>query len=211
MFYILTGLFAGIVIGFGTALIIQKNPLPINISGIHSGDDTLSGQLGNNTDRFTAYERAHQHITSENQPSTEENILADSSYIAGTIEDTITAYNKPGEEVVLRDELLLTKRIKATGALAPDAEQRGSDSLLHILTSAKPTGGKPTEYQIEFWQNPVNYKGYKMGKERIIIFGLPPDQSYKLYYMDGLLYLQNKSHTYPLRETSDFLPLIPSK
>ncbi len=211
--YLLTGLFAGIVLGFGAALLLQN----YSFSGISPffGKDSDSTGI--------AYSDSRTNTASDGRKPKGKGVTADASAdefpnndiyseeMAG--DDTLLTIQDEGPDAVVRDELIGSKKVKlaATGGSATGREGASeTDSLLTSLTGVK-HGSNFTEYILEFWQNPLNYKGYKIVRDKIILFGLSPEQSYRLTYGEGLLVLQTPQHQYALRENSDFLPLIPRK
>ena len=209
--YILTGLLGGIIIGFGAALLIQNPITTISLNDITPESDTLQTQ--GTTGSGKKHSIQSSDLLADASPSTasDETVNNDSTLADGTPEDTLIAYGQGGEEVILRDELLMVKRIKATGSADSDQEKQGTDSLLTDLTAAKPSGVNHKVFQVEFWRNPVNFKGYKLVNDRLILFGLSPDQPYKLHYEEGVLFLQDQNRRYILRETNRFLSLQDTK
>jgi hypothetical protein len=63
---------------------------------------------------------------------------------------------------------------------------------------------EPSEYRIEFWKSPLNFKGYKMSKGKIIIYGINPAPQVKLVEMENIYYLAVNPYTYRLEYTDDF-------
>jgi hypothetical protein len=215
--YIFTGLIAGIMIGFFTALVIQNRSFQ-EMMPIFGGDhDTLGLSDQTKQDGFVQKSKKRgvqkTDTPADDMMPDEPFSGIDSADFYGTEGDTLTEISSDGTGMVYRDEMIATKSIKLT--IVGDNYQKRttgtSDSLLTALTGAKPPEGFHPEYTLEFWRNPVNYKGYKLIRNRIILFGQPPDQPYQLLYANSQLVLSVKNTQYILRESSDFLPLIPRK
>ncbi len=216
--YLLSGLFAGILIGFGTALVLQNQSITDIVPLFQSRQDTTvtdgSSSSGNRKKgKLKSAER--DQSTSGTSGQETDSYLTDAADTISLVEsgDTLQTYDMNESDQVLRDERVGTRKVKVTVSGEQASFKAGSgsatDSLLAALTSVKPGEGLFSEYTLEFWKNPVNYRGYKFIKDRIILFGLPADQPYQLVFDDGRLMLRSQKLSYPLRETTEFLPLNP--
>ncbi|MFO7723191.1 MAG: hypothetical protein R6V49_08225 [Bacteroidales bacterium] len=217
--FILSGLLAGILIGFGLALVIQNRSITDVAPFLQSRQDTaLASESAESTDN-TKIHRVENPDAVEN--GDEPGSLADGEYDAAVDTliaenaDTLASFPIDGTEMVRRDELLGSRRIRLSNSGEIPPQKPGStataDTLIASLTSVKIPEGIFKEYTLEFWRNPLNYKGYKTVRDKIILFGLPPELPYQLFYIDGNLVLQSQKKQYVLREASDFLPLTPRK
>jgi hypothetical protein len=214
--YILSGLLAGILIGFGVALVIEDRSISDVVPFLQSGRDTTK------TDEVSARHRAangragyagnHQTDRYPGIPGETDNTIPYDSLDQAAL-DSLAALTVDGSDIVMRDELLSSRRVKiiAGSDPLPQKQAGNADSLLTTLTGVKVQETFPSDYTLEFWRNPLNFKGYKMQRDKIILFGLPPELNYQLLYLDGTLVLQNQKTQYILRETSEYLPLIPRK
>ena len=61
---------------------------------------------------------------------------------------------------------------------------------------------------VEFWKSPVNYKGYKLSRNKIILFGVEDADRIKLYNIDENMYLEFGADYFLLESNQDFKPLI---
>lgn len=209
--YLFTGLFAGILLGFGAALLLQN----YSVSGLpqlfrQDSDTTIMSDSGSKTTRSKSRRpdgsKSTGSVAEQEQPTDD---LPDDI----NTEDTMITFASAGPGAIAREELLATRRVKVTDTGEPGTSKgsaSGTDSLLAALTGVKPAEAF-REYILEFWQNPLNYKGYKIIRDKIVLYGLPPEQSYKLLSGEGSLVLQTPQYSYTLREAGDFLPLIPKK
>jgi hypothetical protein len=109
--------------------------------------------------------------------------------------------------VVRKDELLATKTIEviAVGTVVNHANAK--DSLLQKVSGIK--DDKNTIKQmlnIELWQSPLNYKGYKMSKYKITLYGIASVETLKIYTLDDVIYLKNGLMFYKLENANEFKP-----
>jgi hypothetical protein len=108
---------------------------------------------------------------------------------------------------VRRDRLLGTQafNLAMTGlSAAPSESTRRLDSLLGNRQEAV-----YRQINVEFWESPLNFTGYKMGKNRVIIYGLDQIESVSIQTLDDNIFLKYYEFYFPLLLTSEFLPLVP--
>lgn len=207
--YLFTGLFAGIVLGFGAALLLQNYSIS-SIPELFRQDSDTADVSGSRT---AGTVNRHTKTAGDGGAAGDQVPPSDELYAEIDPDDSLNTIETAGPGAIAREELLATRRLKVTDTGEPVSSKgssSGTDSLLTSLTGVKPAEGF-REYILEFWQNPLNYKGYKIIRDKIVLYGLPPEQSYKLLSGEGSLVLQTPQHSYPLREADDFLPLIPKK
>jgi hypothetical protein len=120
-------------------------------------------------------------------------------------DSNLTRYNtNPDEIIVRKDEMMDAKTIDVTLVGSADIKT-AKDSLLEKESGIRDESKSPvTAYQVEFWQSPVNYKGYKMLKNKIVLFGVGLSDNLKLYKIEDALYLKQQQNVYRLAFTSDF-------
>jgi hypothetical protein len=108
------------------------------------------------------------------------------------------------EMVVLqRDELVSTGSIEIINLDFRHDSKKDlkSDSLLAEVSEVKPEV-RITEtrvsWLVEYWSSPVNYKGYRIGKNKFILFGIDPDAPLKAYLFNGNFFLKSKEGIFEL-------------
>ncbi len=108
------------------------------------------------------------------------------------------------EIVVKKDEMISSKTFEVVN-LSPAAKPNGKDSLLQKVSGIKDDrmNGKQM-FNVEFWTSPLNYRGYKMSKYKIVLYGVDPNDAIKLYRLDEMIYLKNNAIVYELSPTGDF-------
>jgi hypothetical protein len=103
-----------------------------------------------------------------------------------------------------KDKLLNTRVF--TLKIAPESDNdRRLDSLLGN------TSTPPSKQQlfVEFWESPLNTVGYKMGKNKIMLYGIRSADFADIIRIRGKIYLRYLNEYYPLELTSSFKPLVP--
>ncbi|NOQ75877.1 MAG: hypothetical protein GQ574_27980 [Crocinitomix sp.] len=100
---------------------------------------------------------------------------------------------------IKRDEQVATKRIPII-YLKSSIEK---DSIIKDLLGIKEN--LPTEMVAQFWSSPLNFSGYKLSKNSLILYGLSEQYDYTVYHKDETYYLTNEAVFYVLRETQQFL------
>ena len=112
---------------------------------------------------------------------------------------------------ILEDEVRV-KRDRLLGTIGftlptLESSRAGSEST-RTLDSL--LGGRHQPFRsllVEFWESPLNFTGYKMGKNSLILYGLDQIESVSLQMHEETIYLKYYGIYFPLVLTSDFLPL----
>jgi len=81
-----------------------------------------------------------------------------------------------------------------------------SDSLLKSAIDINDIDNK--YINVEFWESPINFSGYKLSKSKLIIYGLSPQLDYQIYKRNESYYLIFHSITYELFETEEFSQFV---
>jgi len=144
---------------------------------------------------------------SKNQEQFEEDkvVKSDTNSI---VRDTLTLENPGGDDVMVvrKDELILTKTLEIIN-LDPVAKMNGKDSLLQKVSGIKDDKSSGKQYlNLELWSSPLNYKGYKMSKYKLIMYGIASPEGLKLYKLDDVVYIKSASLVYRVDATGEFKP-----
>ena len=127
------------------------------------------------------------------QPDTIEQISLDTTVFDTVIVQIDTIFN--ADESIVRDKKISQMKVKLE--LLSEVEV---DTLLEKLLDVKTVNSE--HISIEFWESPVNYKGYKLSKSKLIIYGLLPSDDLNLYKKEELYFLKLDGLFYKLTETS---------
>ncbi len=123
------------------------------------------------------------------------------------VKDSLTLVNPDSDDVVVRkDELLSTKTLEVIN-MDPVAKMTGKDSLLQKVSGIKDDRSSSKQFiNIEFWSSPLNYKGYKMSKYKLILYGVSSPDGLRIFKLDDVVYLKSASFVYRLDASGDFKP-----
>ncbi|MEO6883165.1 MAG: hypothetical protein ABI199_03970 [Bacteroidia bacterium] len=107
--------------------------------------------------------------------------------------------------VVKTDQLITSKTVLVKILDAPLSKtQIKADSLLAKVSDTKNEDVALSYFRVEYWSSPLNYKGYKMSKNKILLYGIDSSTDVKLFQKDGFIYLKTPIFTYKLAYTDDF-------
>jgi hypothetical protein len=59
---------------------------------------------------------------------------------------------------------------------------------------------------VEFWSSPLNYRGYKMNRSKLVLYGFSDPEGVRLFKLDDEVYLHTGSAVYRLDFSNDFRP-----
>jgi hypothetical protein len=99
-----------------------------------------------------------------------------------------------GDEIVIRkDEMLDTKPMAISNLDIPadSANTKTAADNGHYIT-------------IEFWKSPLNYRGYKFSRSRLVLFGFETADVAGLYKSQNSTYLKTSIGVFRLEASSDF-------
>lgn len=103
---------------------------------------------------------------------------------------------------VVVDRLLSTKVIKVIN-LSSDVN---SDSLAAKIAGVN--NQRSDSYIIEFWKTPLNSKGYRFQKNKVMLYGVNDHNDLVLYQFEGRYFIKSFEVVYELASSSDFQPLM---
>jgi hypothetical protein len=120
--------------------------------------------------------------------------------------DSLAANNLNTDDVIVRkDELLSTKTVEVINLNPMASRANAKDSLLQKVSGIRDDRNNTKQYfNIEFWQSPLNYKGYKMSKYKIVLYGIALSDGMKVFKLDDVIYLKNLTNVFKLDYASDF-------
>ena len=103
---------------------------------------------------------------------------------------------------VAQEELLSVKNIKVIN-LDADSKRDTLTGQLAGVTNAE----YPNLFFVEFWKTPLNSKGYRMTRNRVILYGLSDFSSITIYKVDDNYYLKNDDVVYKISSGTEFKPM----
>jgi len=106
-----------------------------------------------------------------------------------------------GKEIVVKkDELLFVKETEFSS--------KKDSRLDSLLTDATPSSSGKNTIRIEFWFSPVNYRGYKIDDNKLIIYGINDFNEATLISFNKLFYLKIHNDFFPIEPSNNFKPLV---
>jgi hypothetical protein len=103
---------------------------------------------------------------------------------------------------VAQEELLSVKNIKVID-LDTNTKRDTLTGQLAGVTSAD----YPNLFFVEFWKTPLNSKGYRMTRNRVILYGLSDFSSITIYKVDDNYYLKDDDVVYKISSGTEFKPM----
>jgi hypothetical protein len=103
---------------------------------------------------------------------------------------------------IATDEMLSIKNVKII-RITPTTS--ANDSLAADVAGVK--DNTSDLYFIEFWKTPLNTKGYRFSKNKVMLYGFMDYNSVSLYELDKSYYIKSSDQVYKLFYGSDFRSL----
>ncbi len=109
-----------------------------------------------------------------------------------------------GEDIVIERDQLLSSEVMKVRALKKQNPKVKSDSLVDSLRAGLNIQPQvePEYVEIEFWKSPLNYRGYKLSKSKIVIYGLMDELVLDVTTDGEALFLKTNKATYRLQKTA---------
>lgn len=103
---------------------------------------------------------------------------------------------------IATDELLSVKTIKVI-------RQGDSFSAADSAAARLANIGEPSSdlYYVEFWKTPLNSRGYRFSKNKVMLYGFYNSNNVLLYQIDQAFYLKSDEQVFRLTSGGDFRPL----
>ncbi len=204
--FLLLGIILGLVVSFvmtlnrtSTTNVALKNE-QLKESVLNSFTDKLLHLLYIRRDSVTTDTVEKIIVINKNTTNALSNsyTVADSSYATdSSLIENVTV----GKDELLETRVIeiVTNKIRKISAI---------DSLLADVASV-PTAASNTLHTItvEYWQSPINYKGYKMNGTKIVLFGLSPDEPLSITELNNDVFLKHGNSVYKIMLCNDFRSL----
>ncbi|MFC2100915.1 hypothetical protein ACFLRZ_03700 [Bacteroidota bacterium] len=136
------------------------------------------------------------------------NLIADSLFLDSIFSLEENEYTDD-DIIVIKDELLFIKSFKIPALDSIAKSEKTLDSIL--LDDKNPVINPKNMIRVEFWRSPVNYKGYKMSNNKLILYGIYEFERTTIGFINNSFYLISKENYYKLENTEEFLPLVLTK
>lgn len=103
---------------------------------------------------------------------------------------------------IAQEELLSVKNIKVI-----DLDETTKRDTLTGQLAGVASADYPNLFFVEFWKTPLNSKGYRMTRNRVILYGLSDFSSITIYKVDDNFYLKNDDVVYKISSGTEFKPM----
>lgn len=115
----------------------------------------------------------------------------------------VDALLREGDDItVAKEELLSVKNIKVIDLDATSKKDTLTGQLAGVTSS-----DYPNLFFVEFWKTPLNSKGYRMTRNRVILYGLSDFSSVTIYKVDDNFYLKSEDVVYKISSGTEFKPM----
>jgi hypothetical protein len=153
---------------------------------------------------------ADTSIQASEEVSNVKDTLVDDAQKTFVTDDSIPVTIEDENIVVKQDQLLISTSINVEDK--SDVEKETDKSLasgaVEQLNPAADLPEKekaPLAFITEFWVSPINYRGYKMSKNKLVLFGIEEPDAVKLYRVNDGIYMSYLKEYYKLNDTFDFV------
>lgn len=207
----ITGLSLGLVLGgavifFSQNTQIIKYPIEVSQNTIKNIVNQVTGEITAKQDSINKANKKVYVKKSENalSTSTEKDSIQDVSNATDTlVNDTIS--NLDETIMVKKDELVMVKNIEALTISAID-NKNDKDSILQAASGIQieKKNGKKVLINTEFWKSPINYRGYKFLKNKLVVFGIDPQDNISILIVDEIFYLKAINGVFKISSTEEF-------
>lgn len=111
-----------------------------------------------------------------------------------------------GDDIIIEtEELIESFKTTLVDLSVQDDSRRKSDSLAATIAGVPATSKQV--YSVEYWVSPLNFKGYKMANNKVVIYGFQTKDTFKLLKLEGNIYAYYEGNFYQLKTSYDYLPL----
>jgi len=121
-----------------------------------------------------------------------------SSEVTGVVDSNV---------VIMTNQLVSVKTlpVRDVDSTVIDKNTQRSDSMIASMSDVSEQKD-PSNYRIEFWESPLNFKGYKMSRGKIVLYGVNSTTPLRLVKCDEGYYLLSPQWVYRVSYTDDYRP-----
>ena len=122
-------------------------------------------------------------------------------------ENTSDSLTADANIVIKKDELVTVLEVPVLNKSAEKSKESLAKETAEKLNPAAQLpepDSHPVALQVEFWQSPVNYKGFKLAKNKLVLFGIDRPDAVKLYSLNDQLYMQYDKMITKLSPAEDY-------
>ena len=175
------------------------------IETVSKSEEIASSQLNRKIDRL-----ADSLLSLKSRVDSLSNFqISDTIIFADSAKLVLDSIDIRGEEIVVQRDVLLSTELVKIEFSDLENEIDSSNVLIDSLKSALNIMADPAvEFlKIELWKSPLNYRGYKMSKSTLVIYGLINELVIKVYADEECIFLTTNEANYQFEQTVDFKEL----
>ncbi len=185
------GLSIGLIVGVGF-FVFKINDIFNNMKDAAKSQITVVEQPVKNADK-----------ESEEKRKDKERFKINLSKTAKVNYSEVDSLIRESSEInIATDELLSVKNVKII-RISPNVSS--GDSIAAAVAGVKENSSDL--YFIEFWKTPLNSKGYRFSKNKILLYGFMDYNNVSLYELDNSYYIKSSDQVYKLFYGADFRSL----
>jgi hypothetical protein len=223
--YFIAGIISGIILGSVVTYITYRYNIPVIERISYIKIPYFSSDSNSSTDKETLKHKEKRKGNKENK-SVDEKINSNKQSQIFSERDTAGAAdinlnnkvdsvdlikngnavndNEDNNIVVVKDQMISIKEIPLSKKdIQNEAEENKVSSVLTDNNDNSPS----KKLLIEFWKSPLNYKGYKMSEDKLIIYGIEDTELAKFIYFNNTLYLEYSDQFYRFDNSEKFRSL----
>lgn len=215
---VILGIALSIVFEAGIKTIIkQVRDLHISITRLNNTQDKISqrldsiqGKLKDNKATVPANKPMPKLVGATSIPVVKKDTITNKKEEndSNTDDADVADKNSDSNIVVMTNQLVSVKNVPLStmDSLTKEASiNHKSDSTIAAMSNVSDEQD-PRYYRIEFWQSPLNFKGYKMSRGKIILYGINSNTDMRLVKWSDGYYLMSNQAVYKMEYTDDYKP-----
>lgn len=126
------------------------------------------------------------------------------------VQEIADAPPSPSEPIrIVQDQLLKIRAFNLPAQKRESTQSQAVRQLDSLLGNYPRRASLENMMQVEFWLSPLNYRGYKMSHNKLIVYGLDQVESFSLHSDGRSYFIKYFDNFYPVAQTMDFKPLTP--
>jgi hypothetical protein len=122
--------------------------------------------------------------------------------LAAETDAEFTTGGPAADEIVVRTNEMIAENIIPLRNLDITAQ---TDSMVRKEAGVRDDVAR--NMTVEYWKSPLNSKGYKLTRSRLVLFGYTPDDKIQLCKLDNSIYLKTASGVFRLEFSSSYRQL----
>jgi hypothetical protein len=172
-----------------------------------SNKASVTEELVSNESKEDEQKQKSKSVNITQKDSKQETTTVDTNNSTVSTTNSYTPIEQEDESInVLKEELIGVKNVNVKDAVGGSNYKSISDSVLTVMSGISPTK-KSDFFMVEFWKSPLNSKGYKMTRNRLLIYGLKENADLTMVKLEDEYYLKNNSEVYKINYSTDFKPM----